>query len=210
MQNCTVTAVIPAYNEAARIGKTVREVSRYVDKVIVVDDASQDDTAEQAREAGAQVVRQATNAGYIAAIKRGFLEVQTEVVVTTDGDGEFPAERIPALVRPICNGTTDMVQGARDRVVRPSEQVLTWLAGWSGPVGDSGTGFRALRAELARTLELKGACICGIFALEVLAKGGRITEVPVKMQAVDKPRRIAWYHFYQFFYILRWFLPEKR
>jgi glycosyltransferase involved in cell wall biosynthesis len=53
---CTTTAIIPAYNEAERIGKTVQSVDRYVDETLVVDDASTDDTGARARAAGATVL----------------------------------------------------------------------------------------------------------------------------------------------------------
>jgi glycosyltransferase involved in cell wall biosynthesis len=202
MDTCSVTAVIPAYNEAERIAGTVRDVQPHVDTALVIDDGSTDATAERARRAGARVVQQPTNRGYIAAIKRGFREAETPVVVTMDGDGELPSERIPDLVGPVCQGEADMVQGRRASIPRPSEAVLTWLAGWGGDVGDSGTGMRALRTDLARSLSLDGACICGIFALEVLNRSGTITEVSINLRDVNKPRGVAWYHFWQFFHIL--------
>ncbi|MCS3857809.1 glycosyltransferase involved in cell wall biosynthesis [Salinibacter ruber] len=200
---CTTAAIIPAYNEAERIEKTVQSVDRHVDTTLVVDDASSDDTGPWARKAGAKVLTQPENKGYIAAIKRGFRAANTDIVVTIDADGEFPPDRIPPLVRPVCEGEADMVQGHRGTIVRPSEQFLTWLAGWGGPVGDSGTGFRALRTDLAQTLDLDGKCICGIFSLEVLGRGGKIQEVPVRLNEIDKPRGIAWYHGKQFFYVVQ-------
>lgn len=199
-----ITAVIPAYNEAERITATLRAIQPYVNELLVIDDASQDDTAHYAAAAGARVVRQPHNQGYIAAIKRGFQEAQGEIVVVIDADGEFPADQIPALVQPILDGQAEMVQGHRDIVPRPSERFLTWMAGLRAPVGDSGTGLRALRTDLARQLTLEGRCICGIFALEVLARGGRLKEIPIHLQHVQKPRRIAWYHLRQFFYVLPW------
>ena len=199
-----VTAVIPAYNEAGRIGKTVQSVALHVDEVIVIDDNSQDNTLEEAKQAGAIVINQPQNQGYIAAIKRGFQAASGDIVVTIDADGEFPANRIPDLVQPILEDRADMVQGKRNFTPRPSERILTWLAKLKGPVGDSGTGFRALKTDLARILTLRGACICGIFSLEVLDKGGRILQIPVHLVNVDKPRRIAWYHIQQFFYLLPW------
>ncbi len=202
-KGCTTAAIIPAYNEAERIEKTVQSVGKYVDKTLVVDDASTDDTGTRARAAGAKVLTQSQNQGYIAAIKWGFRAADTDIVVTIDADGEFPPDRIPHLVRPVCEGEADMVQGHRGTIVRPSEQFLTWLAGWGGPVGDSGTGFRALHTDLAQTLDLEGRCICGIFSLEVLGRGGKIQEVPVRLNEIDKPRSIAWYHGKQFFYVVQ-------
>lgn len=200
--NCTVTAVMPAYNEAGRIGETIRSVAAYVDRVVVIDDASTYATATKAREAGATVVTHSTNQGYIASIESGFSRVDDGIVVTVDADGELPAGCIPDLVRPVCRGEADMMQGQRGQIVRPTERFLTWLAGWGGEVGDSGTGFRALRVDLAKTLELRGACICGVFSLEVLGRDGHIEEVPVQLNNVDKPRGIAWHHFRQVFYVV--------
>lgn len=202
----TITAILPAYNEEGRVGKTVAALRGLVDEILVIDDASRDATAAEACAAGARVITQPANQGYIAAIKRGFAEAQGEIVVVVDADGEFPVASIPDLVAPILAGKADMVQGHRDVVPRPSERVLTWLAGLRGPVGDSGTGFRALRTDLARRLELRGLCICGIFALEVLSKGGVIAEIPIQLQSVEKPRRIAWYHLRQLFVLLPWLL----
>lgn len=201
-----VTAIIPAYNETGRVGKTIRAVAAYVDEVVVVDDCSQDATVEEAEAAGAIVVRQQVNQGYIAAIQRGFQEATGDIVVTIDGDGEFPAEKIPELVQPIREGRADMAQGKRDTIARPSERFLTWLASLKAPVGDSGTGFRAIKIGLARILDLKGVCICGIFSLEVISKKGRIVEIPIYLEKVNKPRTIAWYHIRQFFYLLPWLL----
>ncbi len=201
--DCTTAAIIPAYNEVERIEKTVEFVGKYVDRILVVDDASTDDTGARARAAGATVLTQSHNQGYIAASKRGFRAADTDIVVTIDADGEFSPDRIPHLVRPVCKGEADMVQGHRGKIVRPSEQFLTWLAGWGGPVGDSGTGFRALRTDLAQALDLEGKCICGIFSLEVLGRGGKIQEVPVRLNEIDKPRGIAWYHGKQFFYVVQ-------
>lgn len=172
-----------------------------MDRVLVIDDASTDDTAREARKAGADVLTQSSNSGYIAAIKRGFSEADTDIVVTVDADGELPVERVPNLVQPVCTGEADMVQGHRGHIVRPSEKLLTWLASFGGPVGDSGTGLRALRTNLAQTLDLHGACICGIFSLEVLRRGGKIEEVPIRLREVEKLRGVAWQHFAQVFYV---------
>lgn len=205
-----ITAVIPAFNEAGRIGKVIQNTLKYVDAVLVIDDDSLDETVIEARSAGAHVISQSMNMGYIQAIKRGFQEAKGDIVVTLDADGEFSPDDIPRLVAPIVDGKADMVQGRRDIAVRLSEQILTWLAGQRTFVGDSGTGFRAIRTEMARQLNLNGACICGIFSLEVANLGGRISEVPVHLQSIDKKRKIAWYHVLQFFYLIPWLFKPQR
>jgi glycosyltransferase involved in cell wall biosynthesis len=198
-----VSVVIPAYNEAARIEPVVRSARRFSDEVIVVDDGSVDETAARAEAAGARVVRQ-RNAGYLAAVKRGLGEARGEVVVTMDADGEHRAEDIPRLAKPVVDGEADLVLGRRPAIARPSERFLNWLAGFRVPVSDTGTGFRALRRDLAVRLELKGRCICGTSVLEPAAMGARITEVPIALAEVSKPRRIAWYHLPQAWYVVRW------
>ena len=72
-----------------------------------------------------------------------------------------------------------------------------------GPVGDSGTGFRAIRTELARELEIPGSCICGSLALEALSRGARLAEVPVETRRIPGRRRIAWSHARQAVVVLR-------
>ena len=202
-ENLSAIVLIPAWNEAHRIEPVITGAQGFL-PVLVVDDGSQDETAVEAQSAGARVIRQGQNLGYIQAIKRGFAEASGKIVVTIDADGEFPPEQIPALIRPILDGEADMVQGHRDIVPRPSERFLNWLSNLKAPVGDSGTGFRAILTSLAQKLELKGACICGIFSLEVLFRGGRIKEIPIRLRSVAKPRRIAWYHVRQLFFLLRW------
>lgn len=210
MDKCAfkITVVIPAYNEANRIISTINQVKPYVDEIIVIDDASLDATAMLAKKCGATVLTQTKNKGYINAIKLGFKKASGEIIVTLDADGEFLANEIPSLVKPIIDGKADMVQGSRHYIPRPSEQFLTWLAQKKTEVGDSGTGLRAIKASLARTLEINGACICGVLSLEVASKGGRIVEIPITLQRTSKPRKIAWFHLCQFFYLLPWFFKK--
>ena len=203
-----LSAIIPAYNEASRIGETVQAALQYADEVIVVDDGSTDGTAGVAETAGAQVIRQA-HAGYIAAIKRGFREASGDVVVTMDADGEHRAEDISRLVQPIRDGEADLVPGRRPEIARPSERFLNWLTGFRVEVRDSGTGFRALRQELALRVQLRGRCICGVSVLEPAVLGARIVEVPIELMQVEKLRRIAWFHIPQVWYVLRWLLARR-
>jgi glycosyltransferase involved in cell wall biosynthesis len=204
-----ITAIIPAYNEATRISQVITDVSSFVDQILVIDDASTDETAHIAKMHGATVISMNNNSGYIAAIKTGILKATNEIVITLDADGEHSPKNIPDLVQPIILGTADMVQGHRNRIIRPSERLINWLAQRRFNVGDSGTGMRAIRTELAKRLELKGACICGIIALEVASNGGRIVDIPITLNSVHKPRKIAWYHFRQFFYLLQWLIRNR-
>lgn len=206
-----ISAVVPARNEAARIAATVAELRRHVDEVVVIDDASDDETGEVAAAAGAVVVRNGRRLGYVGSIRRGFAAAGGEIVVTVDADGEMPVERIAELVGPIAAGEADMVQGHRSRIPRISERVVTAVAALGGPVGDSGSGFRALRRELARSLEIPGTCICGSLALDALGRGARLAEIPIAARPVpDRRRRIAWNHAGQLAVVARMALRARR
>jgi glycosyltransferase involved in cell wall biosynthesis len=211
MERASVTAVVPARNEAARIAATIAELRGHVDEVVVVDDASEDTTAAIATRAGAVVIRSTTRLGYVGAIKRGFAAASGDIVVTVDADGEMPVERIAELVAPIVGGRADMVQGHRSRVPRVSERVVTRIAALGGPVGDSGTGFRAMRIDLARSLKVPGSCICGSLTLDALAHGARVAEIPVATRpVVGRGRRVAWNHLAQAVRVARMALGARR
>ena len=200
-----VTVVVPAYNEGDRIKPVVRELTQTY-RVLVVDDGSTDNTASEAESAGATVLRQPQNTGYVAALKRGFREVTTEVVVTFDADGEHRPDDIERVVQPVIEDRMDLVLGARTTIPRPSERILSRLARLKVDVTDSGTGLRALRIGLARDLDLDTACTCGTFVLEAAGEGARIGEVPIETRTVQKPRGIAWQHGKQLIHVLRYLL----
>ncbi len=203
----SVEVVVPAYDEAGRIGPTVAALTDRYD-TIVVDDGSTDDTALEARRAGARVVEQPGNQGYIAALKRGFRESTADVVVTFDADGEHRPDDIDRLVEPILADRLDLVLGARETIPRPSERLLNWLARRRVDVADSGTGLRALRRDLAVQLDLDTACTCGTLVLEAAHRGARIGEVDITAREIQKPRGIAWAHGTQLFHVLRYLFRD--
>jgi glycosyltransferase involved in cell wall biosynthesis len=115
----TFLAVVPAYNEAGSIGAVVRSVYDRAPgfDVIVVDDGSTDDTARQAREAGAAVVRLPFNLGIGGAVQTGFvyaLERGYDYMAQVDGDGQHEPGELGRLIEAM-NGdpTLDMVCGSR-------------------------------------------------------------------------------------------------
>jgi glycosyltransferase involved in cell wall biosynthesis len=200
-----ISIIIPAYNEAERIQRVVQETLPFGHEVIVVDDGSQDNTFDLAQGAGARVVRQ-ENSGYIAAIKRGFQEAKGDILVTMDADGEHHPLDIQRLVWPIECGQADLVLGKRYHVARLSERIISTLTAWKTGVYDTGTGMRAMRRDLALQLTLPGRCICGTSVLEAHHIGARILETPILLRNVNKPRKIAWGHALQSFYVLWWLL----
>ncbi len=94
-------AAIPCYNEGLAIGSVVLKARKYVDKVLVVDDGSTDDTVEVATAAGAAVVSHVVNKGYGAAIRTCFnyaKENNFDVLITLDGDGQHDPSYIPEFI----------------------------------------------------------------------------------------------------------------
>ena len=104
-----ISIVIPAFNEEGGITSSVEDVIRVMEstgltyELIVVDDGSQDRTAELAEQAGATVVAQPENQGYGAALKAGIRRSRYDVIVITDADGTYPADQIPVLVKQMGN-----------------------------------------------------------------------------------------------------------
>ena len=113
-----LVAIVPAWNEAGAIGGVVdevRSVSAEIE-VVVVDDASRDETASIAEAHGATVLRLPFNVGIGGAVQTGFryaLEQGYERAVRLDGDGQHDASQIPKILAPIEAGEADLVIGSR-------------------------------------------------------------------------------------------------
>ena len=203
MSGLKIAAIIPAYNEGNRIGGVVREVDDFVDEVVVIDDNSSDYTVNILEGLDVNLVRHEENKGYLASLRSGFESTDADVFVTLDADGEMDPSFIPDLVEPIEKGEADLVLGKREKVPRVSERFLSRLASFSVDVSDTGTGYRAIRGGLAREMELRGVCPCGTFVLEADRLGGKIVEVSVENRDIDKPKGMAWKHFFQFWYVIK-------
>jgi glycosyltransferase involved in cell wall biosynthesis len=115
----SIAVVIPAYNEAAAIARTIAEVPAWVDRIIVVDDGSHDGThrlARRARRRGLEVVRHTANRGVGGAIVTGYrraLALGVDVAVVMAGDGQMDPADVDGLLAPIADGRAGYVKGNR-------------------------------------------------------------------------------------------------
>lgn len=109
-----LTAILPAYNEELCISGIILGSRKYVDRIIVVDDGSSDNTAEIAELAGAEVISHRTNKGKGGALRTGFEAAKgSEIIITLDADGQHNPNEIPKLIAPLINGEADVVNGSR-------------------------------------------------------------------------------------------------
>lgn len=122
--------VIPAWNESARLPGVLTQLVGRDWQVVVVDDGSQDDTAEVARRAGVWVLRHMINRGQGAALRTGILFATkhgAERIVTFDADGQHRATDIDSLLAPLDDGRADIVLGSRFLGEAPGIPWFRWL-----------------------------------------------------------------------------------
>ena len=167
-----VAVVVPAWNEAGKIGEVVRKVPRHVVScVIVVDDCSADATSDEARGAGAEVVlRHPVNRGVGAAIRTGLFEAKrrgyTYAAILSGDDQHEPGE-LPRILLPLFRGEADLVQGSRwlpggavpgiptDRRWLTQLYPLIFRLASGFPITDGTNGMRAFRLSLLDDPRLK-------------------------------------------------------
>lgn len=213
-----VSVIIPVYNENDRLKKVLSELNQY-DEVIVIDDGSIKPVKSYIEKnifSNLKIIENDRNYGYIYSIKKGIKYASGDIIVTMDGDGEHKPNDIETLISKIMNKNCDIVFGKRPNIARPSEKVLLNIAKFFTGINikDAGTGFRAIKAEYAKKLKFYGKCTCGTLLIELSEYNMKICEIDVDLPKIDKPRRMAWEHLFQFFYVIyygiKFILTKKR
>jgi glycosyltransferase involved in cell wall biosynthesis len=200
-----IIAAIPCLNEGQFISEIVTKARRYVDRVIVVDDGSTDNTSEAAQAAGAEVIRHKKRQGAGAATRSAFeaaKKYHADVLITLDGDGQHDPDEIPQMLAPVLSGNADLVIGSRflepihrtrgtlgvrrTNIRRYREfgiNVITWLYNLGSKVklSDSQSCFRSYSRRLFEALNITENGFG--FSVEVLiqARGKNfiIREIPI-------------------------------
>ncbi len=201
-----IIAVIPAYNESAFIKRVIEETSRYVDKVIVVDDGSVDETGEIVKETNAILVKHKRNKGKGEALKTGFktaLKNHADIIVTLDGDYQHKPVEIKRLLFYLNRTGADIVVGSRfltkeNIQAMPAQRILSNMITsailrffFRVPVTDSQSGFRAFRAPILRVLETKDPRFAAEteILIDAKQKGFIIREAPISIKyGVEKSK----------------------
>jgi UDP-N-acetylglucosamine---dolichyl-phosphate N-acetylglucosaminyltransferase len=153
------TAIIPAYNEAKHIRQTAKDVSKYVDEVIVIDDGSKDQTFVEAKKAKAIVLKLIVNMGKGVAMKVGIeyaISRSASEIILIDADGQHDASEIPLLLKQLRRKNIDAVLGVRQ--LPKNSPWLFKIGNWGlnqlffimfgSKIDDTQNGFRALRAKI--------------------------------------------------------------
>ncbi len=213
-----VSIVIPAYNEEGGISSGIRDVKKAMDvsgfdyELLIVNDGSEDKTAELAEQEGATVISLPENQGYGAALKAGIRKTKYEIIVITDADGTYPAERIPDLVGEL--GDYDMVVGARtgENVAAPLvrmpakwflRKLASYLAGRTIP--DLNSGLRVMRKDLIRRfvhLLPQGFSFTTTITLASLCSGCFVKYIPIDYHARIGKSKIKPSHAFDFLLLI--------
>ena len=196
-----LSIVIPAFNEANTIEKVLDRINDQVadfHEIVLVDDASVDATAELVKKRAdsdprIRLLRHSRNSGKTAALRTGFAAVTGDLVVIQDADLEYDPADIPDLIAPILDDRGDVSLGSRFMVKRAgrvlyyrhylANKFLTFLNNILTDLNctDVETGYKAMRAEIARRLIIESSGFG--FEVEFIAKckkaGYRLFEVPI-------------------------------
>ena len=161
-----LVVMIPAYNEEETIGSVIKEIPRDCCEqveVLVINDGSVDNTVKEAERAGAdKIISFKRNKGLAPAFRAGLetaLEMDADIIVNIDADGQYNGKEIPKLIKPIIEGKADIVLGSRFRgrieYMPIHKKVTNRFATFvtrrvSGlPISDAQTGFRAFTSDAA-------------------------------------------------------------
>jgi glycosyltransferase involved in cell wall biosynthesis len=199
MSDERIIAVIPAFNAAQTIAPVIIGALPHVERVIVIDDGSQDGSADVAARAGATVLKHEVNRGKGGALKTGFayvLEQGFDGVVTLDADGQHLPSEIPKLIAARRETSADIIIGGRAHLfgeMLPRRRMANRFASWAiskgsgARVDDSQSGYRFYSASLLRAITLRSDGFD--MESEVLVLAGmrrfRIITIPISLGFVD-------------------------
>ena len=190
-----ITVGVPAYNEEKNIAGIIQKLSEIADTIIVCNDGSTDNTGKIAEKMGAVVITHERNLGYGGAIRSLFLkarELESDMLVTLDSDGQHRISDVLPVVEPIIKNQADLVIGSRFLTENQEDmpkyrkigiKMITSLANSSleDSVSDSQSGFRAYGKNILSNItpSENGMGVSNEILMKVSKKGFKIAEVPI-------------------------------
>ncbi len=213
-----ISVLMPVYNEAKTLKEIIRRVKSIdiVGELVIVDDCSTDGSRgilkEEAQENGMQVHYHDINQGKGAAIRTGLSHITGDIVIIQDADLEYDPRDYPKLIKPILNGTADVVYGSRflKRESIPHCKRIFYLTHFFGnkflnfvlnilyktKITDMETCYKAIKRNALNSLELsaRGFEIEPEITVSLLRNGFKIYEVPISYVPRDysEGKKISW------------------
>jgi glycosyltransferase involved in cell wall biosynthesis len=215
-RDVTIAVVVPAYNEARHIGRTLHGIPSYVDRIVVVDDGSYDETADEVQrgaDARVTLLRHAANRGVGQALCTGYTHAfkdGADIVAVMAGDGQMHPDDLERLLAPLVEGAADYVKGDRlshpdvfqrmplarllgNHVLSLGTRVATGLS-----IRDSQCGYTALHRRAAERLpwsKLWRGYGYPNHLLGLLSQtGARVRDIVVEPVYADEESGIGWRH----------------
>jgi glycosyltransferase involved in cell wall biosynthesis len=216
-----VVVVVPAWDEAPRIGRVLRGMPAWVDAIVVVDDASHDGTVDEVRARAAEdsrvaLVRHERNRGVGAAIVTGYRHAAAtpggsrDAFVVMAGDGQMHPDDLSGVVGPVARGEADYVKGDRFHASdaaasmplgrRMGGKAFSWATSRAIgiPVSDSQCGYTALSRAACAALDLDALWprfgYPNDLLSQVTVRGLRVAQVPVRAVYADEVSRLRARH----------------
>ena len=189
-----ITIGLPAYNEEKNIASVITKLKKITDSIIVCDDGSSDMTSEISKNLGAVVISHKKNMGYGAAIRTIFqksVELDSDILVTFDADGQHRVEDVNKILQPLENNEADIVIGSRfldneskvPNYRKIGIKVITQVtnASLKKKLTDSQSGFRAYNKQALTQISPSemGMGISTEILIKASNKGLRIAEIPI-------------------------------
>ncbi|KKN33818.1 hypothetical protein LCGC14_0799830 [marine sediment metagenome] len=215
-----VIVQIPCYNEEETLPLVVKSIPRNIDgidklEILIIDDGSTDRTVEVAKELGVDhIISNVGNKGLATSFATGInecLKLGADIIVNTDGDNQYPQEKIPDLIKPILDGESDIVVSDRQthkikhfswvkkRLQSAGSRVVRMASGTTIP--DAPSGFRAYSREAVLNLNI---ITYFSYVTETIIQAGKrkiaITHVPIETNPKTRESRLfknTWQHVFE-------------
>ncbi len=218
-----ICIIMPGYNESRTIGQVVTNARKIIDDVVVIDDGSNDNTAQIAQNAGAYVIRHEINKGKGAALQTGFqyaVDKGYDIVVTMDSDGQHDPADIPNFLGALDKIGSGIIIGSRmgdistmPWIRRCTNKLTSFTASKIAHqnINDSQSGFRLITIDVLKTIKLEttGFETESEILIKASKAGFRIISVPIKTiygeeKSKIKPIRDTFKFLRLLFRSLRW------